>query len=224
MSRIPNRTAALVGVLALAAAATAASFADPDRAQEMEPEVTVELSEKNGSGVTGTARIYEKGEMGEHREMEEDEAHEREKGERGKMHAHRVVVELRGLEAGATYPVHVHQGTCAEGGGVVLPLESVTGGEDGTGSSTTEVSPEQMHEMMKKLMEARGGMEGMEHGAMEDTARGGMHDEDMGRHEEMMEDHGEMEHPPVYVQAHLPDGTPAACGDVPTEDDDEDEG
>lgn len=35
------------------------------------------------------------------------------------------------------YPVHIHSGTCATGGSVAVPLESVEGGEGGEGQSRT---------------------------------------------------------------------------------------
>jgi hypothetical protein len=45
-----------------------------------------------------------------------------------------IRVTLEGLEPEARYPVHVHEGGCAESGRVSLPLGRVTGRPDGTGS------------------------------------------------------------------------------------------
>ena len=187
---IPTRIAtAAAGTLALAAL----SAPVPASAQqEMEEPITVELSPVGESGVSGTAVIHtmapgRHGEMmdeGEHGEMMEE-------GEHGEMmrdesmHDHEVEVTLQGLEAGETYPVHVHRGTCAEGGDVFHPLAGVTAGDGGEGTSTTTVTAAEMSE---KMAEMEMGMEG---------------------------DQGMEEHPSFFVMAHLPDGTPAACGDVP---------
>ena len=35
------------------------------------------------------------------------------------------------------YAVHIHEGTCEEGGRVVVPLTSINGGESGSGHATT---------------------------------------------------------------------------------------
>lgn len=181
MSTSKLRTTVLAGAVALAALVTAdLGFATAGAQEEAEDdaEVTVELAPRNDSGIHGTARIHDV-EEAEHEEAEEEE--HAEAHEHGEKHGHRVVVELRGLETGASYPVHVHRGSCAEGGPVLMPLEAVDAGPDGTGSSTTTITAAQMAEKAKEM---------------------------------------EGEHPPVYVQAHLPDGTPAACGDVPMEDED----
>lgn len=53
-----------------------------------------------------------------------------------------VVLELDGLEEGAEYPAHVHEGTCEEGGGVAAALNPVTGGADGSGTSRTTLATE----------------------------------------------------------------------------------
>lgn len=81
-----------------------------------------------------------------------------------------VTVELGGLTSGESYPVHIHQGTCQEGGGVAVGLNAVEA-TDGSGSSETSF-------------------------AAGDLSMDASH----------------------FVQAHLPDGTPAACGDVPGHD------
>lgn len=106
---------------------------------------SVTLVPKNESGVNGTAMLRESGD------------------------SLRVDVRLAGLTSGESYPVHIHQGTCQEGGGVAAGLNDVAAA-DSTGSSTTSVA--------KSALDAD------------------------RRH---------------FVQAHLPDGTPAACGDVPSE-------
>lgn len=107
--------------------------------------VDVALAPKNQSGIEGTARI-----------RHADTVH--------------VTVRLEGLSSGESYPVHIHQGTCQEGGGVAVGLTSVQA-TDGTGSSETSVAAAELS------MDAS-----------------------------------------HFVQAHLPDGTPAACGDVPAHD------
>lgn len=105
--------------------------------------VDVALSPKNQSGIEGTARLHHHA----------DTVH--------------VTVRLTGLSSGESYPVHIHQGTCQEGGGVAVGLNAVDA-TDGSGSSETSF-------------------------AAGDLSMDASH----------------------FVQAHLPDGTPAACGDVP---------
>lgn len=196
MSTTLNRASRLITLLALAGVtAVSAQQEGPAETshQEQEAEVTVELAPRNDSGIHGTARIYE---PEPESEMEEGEAHEEEyeheegyeQEEQGEMHAHSVVVELHGLASGQSYPVHVHRGSCAEGGPVLLPLESVAAGSEGAGSSTTTLTASDLAAAMEKA-ESEG----------EDT-----------------EGH---EHPSLFLQAHRPGGTPAACGDVPMGDD-----
>ncbi len=48
-----------------------------------------------------------------------------------------VVLDVMGLPGEGEYPAHIHEGSCAEGGGVAAPLNPVTGSQDGHGSSTT---------------------------------------------------------------------------------------
>lgn len=221
MNATLHRTPALGGILALAAVLAAGPQLGPASAQEQEAAITVQLSPTNDSGITGTARIYE-GERHGHGEMMREEkpetegekpkeGQERERMQRegmkghemmGEMsHAHRVVLALDGLREGRTYPAHIHRGTCAEGGPVLIPLESVQADASGAGSSTTSISARQIREAMQEMMGEREGMmrEGMEGRAM-------------------MGERGHMKHPPVFIMAHLPDGTPAACGDVPMHD------
>lgn len=108
--------------------------------------VQITLAPKNESGIEGTATI---------RHMA-DTVH--------------VTVRLSGLTSGNSYPAHIHQGTCQEGGGVAAGLTSVKAA-DGSGGSQTRIPAS------KLSMDAS-----------------------------------------YFVQAHLPDGTPAACGDVPAQD------
>ena len=42
------------------------------------------------------------------------------------------------------YPMHIHAGTCEEGGRVVAPLTTLTGGEGGEGTTTTTLTTEQL--------------------------------------------------------------------------------
>lgn len=202
MKKTLRRAAGLAAVLVLAGATTVTAQEGETAgakatAGEQEAEVTVQLAPRNDSGIRGTARIYEsepEAEVGEEAEGEaHEEEYEHEEGEEHEeeSHAHRVVVRLEGLEAGQTYPVHIHQGSCAAGGPVLMPLESVEAEPSGSGSATTTISARQLAEAMEK-MEAggEGEMEGEGH-----------------------------EHPTVFIQAHQPGGTPAACGDVPMDDD-----
>lgn len=112
--------------------------------EEAADSVQVSLAPKNQSGIEGTATIRHRG----------DTVH--------------VSVSLSGLESGNSYPAHIHQGTCQEGGGVAAGLTAVEA-SDGTGTSETRIPAAKLD------MEAR-----------------------------------------HFVQAHLPDGTPAACGDLPS--------
>lgn len=177
-------TTRVLAVGVAAAGIMAASAPRPLSAQEPtarpEPSIVVALTAVGGSGVQGEMRVFSLyGEEGEE---------EREAGEG--MHDHRFEVELRGLEPGEAYPVHLHQGTCADGGPVVLGFETVRAGTSGTGTSRTRVS---FREMAAKLF-ARDDAPPEEHARAE---------------------HGRPEvHPPLFVQAHGPDGTPAACGDL----------
>lgn len=107
----------------------------------------VSLAAKNQSGITGTASFAMKGD------------------------SLAVSLSLSGVKEGASYPAHIHQGSCTEGGPVAAPLTSVTGEAGGSGTSESVVSKS----------------------SLKDTAS-------------------------YFVQAHLPDGTPAACGDIPSHD------
>lgn len=79
--------------------------------------VRTEMESRNESGITGEAQLS----------MQTDSL--------------LVTVDLEGVEAGTEYASHIHSGDCEEPGGVVVPLESVPGGE---GSSATSVGPDQL--------------------------------------------------------------------------------
>lgn len=81
------------------------------------------LASINRSGVRGSARITRQG---------EDLL---------------VVVDADSLEPGTRYSAAIHEGGCAEGGPLILPLGDITGGGDGGGSlrfrtAAEEVVPE----------------------------------------------------------------------------------
>lgn len=77
---------------------------------------TVTLNAVNESGITGTAEVGPSGDAVE------------------------IEVSFEGLTEGDTYPVHLHEGTCSEGGGVAAPIGEVTGGTDGTGSASATIA------------------------------------------------------------------------------------
>lgn len=77
---------------------------------------TVTLNALNESGITGTAEVRGAGDDVE------------------------IEVSFEGLTEGETYPVHLHEGTCADGGGVAAPIGEVTGGADGTGSASATLA------------------------------------------------------------------------------------
>lgn len=98
-------------------ASTQASDATETGAEEAAAmAATVTLNAVNESGITGTAEVGPA-----------DDAVE-------------IEVSLEGLAEGDTYPVHLHEGTCSEGGGVAAPIGEVTGGTDGTGSATATIA------------------------------------------------------------------------------------
>lgn len=51
----------------------------------------------------------------------------------------RVSVTLQGLAPNSRHAGHIHMASCAQGGGVVLPLPDITAGADGNGSTMAEV-------------------------------------------------------------------------------------
>lgn len=56
----------------------------------------------------------------------------------------RVVVQGEGLEPGAAYTAHVHEGECAAGGPIRLPLGRMTATPEGTGSLRMRVSADRL--------------------------------------------------------------------------------
>ncbi len=118
--------------------------------------------------------------------------------------APKVVIDLTGVEAGQSYSAHVHKGTCATGGGVVTALVAVEA-QGSMASSTTVLGSDQI-----AALEAA-------HAEMMDMARTTDDEEDEA--EETEEASGGL-----FIQIHMPDGRPAACGDVPMMEDHEDGG
>lgn len=108
-------------------------------------------------------------------------------------HAHRITVELTGVATG-TYPAHIHRGTCEASGGVAVPLTAIDV-EEGASMATasTTVTPSQLAaERAEGEDEMAGGEETQEYAAGDEPR-----------------DHG-----PLYIQVHLANGTPAACGNL----------
>jgi hypothetical protein len=56
----------------------------------------------------------------------------------------RAEVEGEGLEPGESYTAHVHEGRCADGGPVRLPLGRMTASTEGTGSLRTRVDADRL--------------------------------------------------------------------------------
>jgi hypothetical protein len=96
------------------AAETTPAPAPVTPADEM-PDHTLTLQSLGGSGVTGEVEIDEDGDRLE------------------------VDVQLRNSTASAVHKGHIHTGTCDSPGEVVTPLEDITIGDDGEGSSENEV-------------------------------------------------------------------------------------
>lgn len=70
--------------------------------------VTVTLSERNDSGISGTAELTQVG---------------------GDLE---VVISVSGVEEGSDHPVHIHSGSCDDLGGIVHPLSNIVDGESTT--------------------------------------------------------------------------------------------
>lgn len=56
----------------------------------------------------------------------------------------RLEVEGEGLEPGSRYSAHVHEGRCAEGGPIRLPVGHMTASPDGTGSMRMQVDEDRL--------------------------------------------------------------------------------
>lgn len=79
-------------------------------------QVSVEFAATGGSAAEGVFRLSPEGEN------------------------YNAVVSIDTHRGPGDYPVHIHEGTCATGGSVVVPLTSVEGGEGGEGQSRTTFS------------------------------------------------------------------------------------
>lgn len=110
---------------------TPAETTPADEAMEPPAEVSVTLEALNESGVTGSAVAMHEGDS--------------------------VVVEVQvqGASADGELPAHIHEGDCATGGSVLVPLSSVavTGG---TGSSTTTLGADQVPEGQAAYIQVHG--------------------------------------------------------------------
>lgn len=170
----------LAAVLVAAPGAVAQEEEKKQEAEREKPEqVTVQLSAKNESAITGTAVLTDAS-------TEAD------------PHAKAVKLELSGLTAGATYPAHIHRGSCEEGGGVAVALTSVEATGEGIGSSQTAISADQLA-MKEPAPEAEEKIEAEEAEEAEYA--------EAGREKKAM--------PALFIQVHGADGTPVACGDIP---------
>lgn len=133
-----------------------------DRGAETERGTQIDLSAKNESNVSGSATITPvSGEM------------------------LRVQINLQGAEQGQQYPTHIHQGTCDEGGPVVLELDPVTPGQQ-TGMRD------------QQGQQGQAGQQGQQ--------------SQQGQTVSTRELQSGQEY---FLQTHAPDGQPVACGDIP---------
>jgi hypothetical protein len=82
--------------------------------------VTIALGPMNESGVTGEAMA-----------MHSDDAVV-------------VILELEGLPGEGQFNAHIHSGSCADGGPVLVALNPVAGLADGTGTSTTTLEADDL--------------------------------------------------------------------------------
>jgi hypothetical protein len=76
---------------------------------------TIAMQPVGGSGVSGEATLTESGQQTQ------------------------VMVRLMGSTANATHQGHIHSGTCASPGAVVVPLQSISVDAQGSGTSTSTV-------------------------------------------------------------------------------------
>lgn len=158
-----------------------------DHAEHMEQareRMTVTLHGVNDSGIEGKARM----------------SHAEEAEEPG---THQVAIKLTGTTEGDIHPAHIHQGSCAEGGPVVVALSPVQAGPEVATSTTqlvvSEVLAQARATQAERLAEAEERTEEPEYV----EARGDL--------EEAAADEA---HPPLFIQVHAPDGAPVACGDI----------
>lgn len=93
--------------------APAASSAPAAAPAAEAPGIPLAFAALGESGVTGTGRLVEEGESS------------------------LLTIELHGLPGAGSYNAHIHNGTCAEIGGVAVRLTAVTAGADGHGTSST---------------------------------------------------------------------------------------
>lgn len=102
------------GDSAPAASSTPAASPAPAAAPPAEvPGIPLAFAALGESGVTGTGRLVDEGESS------------------------LLTIELHGLPGAGSYNAHIHNGSCAEIGGVAVRLTAVTAGADGHGTSST---------------------------------------------------------------------------------------
>ena len=114
-------------ILAALVSPSPAAAQEKTKEETKQADRTVQLSERNESGVKGTVEIFEAARSAE-----------------SEMAKHLIDLDLESLEAGATYRVHLHGGTCAEGGQVVTPVASVEADAEGRGKATAELPAEKL--------------------------------------------------------------------------------
>jgi hypothetical protein len=93
---------------------------------------TIRLDEVNDSGISGDAAANHEGD------------------------SVRIGLSVSGLESGTSYAAHIHTGSCEAGGPVRAPLQSVTGGEDGMGTSTTTLASTQLPADQRSFIQVHG--------------------------------------------------------------------
>lgn len=112
-------------------AETPAETAPADEMAEAPAEVSIMLEALNESGVTGTAVATHEGE------------------------SVMVDVQVQGVQEGEELPAHIHEGDCATGGPVLVPLNSVVIA-DGSGSSSTTLEASQVPEGQAAFVQVHG--------------------------------------------------------------------
>lgn len=145
-----------------------------DRGAETERGTQIDLSAKNQSNVSGSATITPIG---------------------GEMM--RVQINLQGAEQGQQYPTHIHQGTCDEGGPVVLELDPVTPGQQ-TGMRDQQGQQGQAGQQGQQGQQDRMGQQGQQ--------------DQQGQAVSTRELQSGQDY---FLQTHAPDGQPVACADIP---------